>query len=138
MEQLPQKIKTLKIIHLGICAGTIMAYVFLGDFSFEILKTTKIDTSSVIYLAIPIVALLLSNFLFKNRINQIDPKSDIQNKLDIYQVASLSRWAILEGGAIAIIILKPEIFIFGLLLILYLLFLRPTEEKIKQELQHQN
>lgn len=33
-----QKLKTLQIIHLSICAGVILGYVILGDFSPEVLQ----------------------------------------------------------------------------------------------------
>ena len=51
-----------------------------------------------------------------------------------YQTASIVRWAILEGGAFLILFLKPELAIFGLLLILYLFLVKPTKEKIEAEL----
>ena len=45
------------------------------------------------------------------------------------------RWAILEGGAFLILFMKPDLLIFGIVLILYLVVLRPTEQKIVSDFQ---
>jgi hypothetical protein len=57
----------------------------------------------------------------------------LEDKLPVYQTASIIRWAILEGVAFIILILKPDFLIFGILVIIYLIFLRPTEEKITND-----
>lgn len=44
------------------------------------------------------------------------------------------RWAILEGAAFLILFLKPDFVLFGLLIIIYLIFLRPTEERVNNDL----
>jgi len=131
-----EKIKALQIIHLGICAGTIIAYFIVGDLSLETLQIPFIDSASVVYLAIPVLAFVLSSILFKAQLKQIDPKLKLENKLPIYQTASIMRWAVLEGAAFIILFLKPDFILFGILLILYLLFLRPTEERINNDLSN--
>lgn len=131
-----EKIKTLKIIHLAICAGTIIAYLVLGQLSIDNLNIQSIDSSEIIYVTIPILALGLSNFLFKSQLKQIDPKLEFEANLPIYQTASIIRWAVLEGTAFIILFLKPDFLIFGILIILYLASLRPTEERINRELQN--
>ena len=128
-----EKIKVLQIIHLGICAGTIVAYLFVGDFSVEILNVPSIDSSDLIYFAIPILALFLSNFLFKSQLKQVNPKLIPEDNLPIYQTASLIRWSVLEAAALLILFLKQELLVLGILLIIYLVSLRPTEDKIVSE-----
>ena len=130
-----EKIKTLKIIHLTICEGTIFAYLFTGQLTLDKLKIPTIDSSSIIYIAIPIVAFVLSNFLFQSQLKQVDPKIELENKLPIYQTASIIRWAILEGAAFLILFLKPDFLLFGILILLYLVFLRPTQERIADDLK---
>ena len=130
-----QKIKTLKLIHLAICAGMILAYIFAGQFSIEQLKGQEIDSDDLVYLAIPIAAFFLSNFMFKSQLRQVDSRASLEEKLPVYQTASIIRWAILEGAAFLILFMKPDLLIFGILLILYLVYLRPTEEKIVSDLQ---
>ncbi|WP_281631402.1 MFS transporter [Flavobacterium luteolum] len=133
-----EKIKTLQIIHLAICAGTIIAYYIIGDLSLETLHVPVIDTASIIYLAIPILAIVLSNILFKTQLKQIDPKLKLEDKMPIYQAASIMRWAVLEGAAFLILILKPDFILFGILILVYLIFLRPTTERIDNDLSNTN
>ena len=128
-----EKIKVLQIIHLGICAGTIVAYLFVGDFSVEILNVPSIDSSDLIYFAIPILALFLSNFLFKSQLKQVNPKLKPEDNLPIYQTASIIRWSVLEAAALLILFLKPELLVLGILMIIYLVSLRPMEDKIVSE-----
>ncbi len=129
-----EKIKTLQIIHLAICAGTIVAYFIVGDISLETLHIPIIDSASVLYLAIPVLAFVLSSILFKAQLKQINPKLKLEDKLPIYQAASIMRWAVLEGAAFLILFLKPEFILFGIFLIVYLIFLRPTEDRITNDL----
>lgn len=128
-----EKIKVLQIIHLGICAGTIVAYLFVGDFSVEILNVPSIDSSDLIYFAIPILALFLSSFLFKSQLKQVNVKLKPEDNLPIYQTASIIRWSVLEAAALLILFLKPELLVLGILMIIYLVSLRPTEGKIVSE-----
>ncbi|MEG2100444.1 MAG: MFS transporter [Flavobacterium sp.] len=130
-----QKIKTLQIIHLAVCAGTILVYFFLGELSIEKLKNIpSIDSSSIAYVFIPVLAFVLSAFLFKSQLKQIDPKLKTEDKLPVYQTASIMRWTVLEGAAFLILFLKPDFILFGILIIIYLFFLRPTEERINNDL----
>lgn len=69
-----EKIKTLQIIHLGVCAGTIIAYFIIGDISLETLNIPSIDSNSILYLIIPVLAFVASSILFKAQLKQIDPK----------------------------------------------------------------
>lgn len=125
-----EKIKVLQIIHLGICAGTIVAYLFVGELSVESLNIKAIDLSETIYFVIPILAFFLSNFLFKSQLKQADTKLKPEDNLPIYQTASIVRWAVLEAAALLILFLKQDLLILGILIILYLIFLRPTEDRI--------
>lgn len=129
------KIKTIQIIHLAICAGMILAYIFAGTFTIEQLKGQEIDSADLVYLAIPIAAFFLGNFMFKTQLKQLDSKLTLEEQFPIYQTASLIRWSILEGGAFLVLFMKPDLIIFGLVLILYLVFLRPTEDKIRTDFQ---
>lgn len=131
-----EKIKTIKIIHLAICVGTIFAYIFVGNISMETLKIPTIDASSMIYLLVPIAAVAMSNFLFKSQLKQVDTNLKLENNFAIYQSASIVRWAILEGAAFVILFIIPDFIIFGILVILYLISLRPTGERIKRDLQY--
>lgn len=130
-----EKIKTLKIIHLALCSGLIVAYVVLGKItSLDALKLPEIDNNSIVYLLIPFMAFSVSNVLFKLQLKKVNPKVSIEENLPVYQTACIMRWAILEGAAFMLLILKKEFIVFGILSIVYLLLLHPTGDKIKKDL----
>ncbi len=129
-----EKIKTLKIIHMAMFLGTALMYFLLGKITSELLKIPQLDSSSIPFLLIPIIAYFLSNFLFKSQLKQINPKDKLESKLPIYQSASIIRWAILEGAAFIIVIASPNLILFGIPILLYFVSLRPTEERIRTEL----
>ena len=132
-----EKLKTIKTIHLAICAGVIIAYFMIGDLSsLENLKMPSIDKASVIYLLIPISSIFLSNLLYKSQVNNIDSKLKLEEKIPFYQTASIIRLAILEGAAFLILFLKPDFLIFGILIIVYIIFLRPTETQFRKDFEN--
>ncbi|SCY58521.1 hypothetical protein SAMN02927903_01757 [Flavobacterium caeni] len=131
-----EKIKTLQTIHLALCAGLLTAYIFAGNLSLDSFLNVSIEPAQWPYLGIPVAAFLLSNFLFRFFIKKIDARLSFEEKITEYQTASLIRWAILEGAAFVLIFVTPELIAFGVLLIVYLAYLRPTEQRIKEHLQH--
>lgn len=132
-----QKIKTLQTIHLAICAGIAAAYVFAGNITMESLTVVPIiDAASAIYVIIPIVALFLSQFLFKSQLQKMDPKDSPEDKMSGYQTASIIRWAILEFAAFIILFQKSDFIVLGILIVLYLIYLRPTEDRINNDFQN--
>ncbi|MFT3796326.1 MFS transporter [Flavobacterium sp.] len=132
-----QKLKTLQTIHLAICAGMAVAYVFAGNLSIEVLTVLPVvDAASAIYLVIPIAALFLSHYLFKSQLKKLDPKASLEDKFPTYQTASIMRWAILEFAAFLILFQKPEFITLGIGIILYLIYLRPTEDRINNDFQN--
>ena len=130
-----QKIKTLQIIHLAICLGVSLAYVFAGDIFTKEFKLPNIDTSSIFYVVVPIIGIGLSNFLFKSQLKKIDSKKKLEENLPLYQSASIIRWAILEAAAIFVLFSNPDFVLIGVILIVYLISLRPTEDRIKTDLE---
>ena len=130
-----QKIKTLQIIHLAICLGVSLAYVFAGDIFTKEFKLPNIDASSILYVVVPIIGIGLSNFLFKSQLKKIDSKKKLEENLPLYQSASIIRWAILEAAAIFVLFSNPDFVLIGVILIVYLISLRPTEDRIKTDLE---
>ncbi|NRD23931.1 MFS transporter [Winogradskyella litoriviva] len=129
-----EKLKPIKVIHLAICAGIIVAYIILGNLtSVENFNLPKIDTSSIIYLMIPIMAIILSNLLYNNQLKKVDTKLKLEEKIPFYQTASIIRLAILEGAAFLILFLKPDFIVLGLVLILYIIYLRPSENQFRND-----
>ncbi len=131
-----QQLKVFKIIHLALIAGLILAYYFLGDLgNLTELTFPTVNSENYIYLFIPIAAFIVSNLLFKHFVSKIDNNLSVQQKLVSYQSASIIRWAILEGAAFLILLIYPEFLLFGILLIVYLALLIPTEARIKRDLK---
>ena len=132
-----EKLKTIKTIHLAICAGVIIAYFMIGDLSsLENLEMPIINKASVIYLLIPISSIFLSNLLYKSQVKNIDSKLKLEEKIPFYQTASIIRLAVLEGAAFLILFLKPDFLIFGILIIIYIIFLRPTETQFRKDCEN--
>nr|BFF36505.1 hypothetical protein BACT7_13670 [Tenacibaculum mesophilum] len=128
-----QKIKTLKIIHLALIAGITLAFTFLGNF--KTMFDMVIDDSSLFYAFIPAIAYVSSNFIFKNMLRNIQKDASNEEKLAIYQSASIARWAIIEGACFLILILKPDFLLLGVILLIYLILLAPKKAQIFQTLE---
>ena len=92
-----QKIKTFQTIHLAICSWVVVAYFVVGNITAEMLSLQGINATELPFLAVPIMAVFLSNFLFQYQLKKADTKLLIEDNLGIYQTASIIRWAILEG-----------------------------------------
>lgn len=135
-------LKTLSIIHLALCSGV---FIF-GFIMFSKIKSTEIildDSTDVFKYIIPsaaIIAIFLSNFLFKNQLNSITENTEIKEKLVKYQSASIVKYVVLEGVALFSIIIYTTtsnflylLIAFGLLL--YLILQRPTSSKIISDLE---
>ncbi|NIJ44504.1 uncharacterized protein YneF (UPF0154 family) [Wenyingzhuangia heitensis] len=133
-----QKLKTIKIIHLAIVLGVSVGYYVLGHITSldQITKLPHITKDSIIYAIIPLAAVIISSVLFRIKLQKIDNSLSFEEKLEPYQAASVMRWAILEGAAFFLIILKPTFITLGIILIVYILLLRPIESKIKRDLKH--
>lgn len=130
-----EKFQPIKIIHIGLCLGVALAYFFVGDLMDLDIGQVTFDKSSLIYLLIPIAAFYLSKLLYKQLLSNIDRSLEPEAQLPAYQTASLIRWAVLEGAAFIILFMKKEFILFGILLILYMAFLRPTEDGMKRDIQ---
>ena len=84
-----EKLKSFKIIHLAICAGTIFAYIFSGQITMDYLKLPSIDASSAVYLAIPVLSIILSTAMFKTLLKSVDKSNRFNCSLGNFR-----RWRI--------------------------------------------
>lgn len=106
----------------------------------DVLDLPSGDTEAWTFIFIPLFAFLGSRMIFKqilhkgNESTQLKKPGQWEDHFASYQTACLVRWAILEGAAFILIFLKPEFVLFGVLLILYMAFLRPSQEELKREL----
>tara|TARA_B110000503_G_scaffold83464_1_gene127386 strand:- start:127 stop:537 length:411 start_codon:yes stop_codon:yes gene_type:complete len=133
-----EQLKTIQLIHLALILGVTFAYYFLSDLSsFNDLFTLPDINSSTIYIAItPMIAFVSGNLVFKNMLSKIDKKVKVEDNFGAYQTASLVRWTILEGTAFLIIMTNTDFILFGVVLIIYLALLRPSESIIQKDLKN--
>lgn len=132
-----QKLKTMKIIHLAICAGVCVAYFILGDFSnLNELALPEINAESSITLIIPVAAYLLSLIMYKTNLKKDEPSATLDQKIQLYQTSSIIRYAILEAAAFYLLIVQPEFRLLGIPLIVYMFFLHPTEDRFRRDLDY--
>ncbi len=129
-----EKLKVVKTIHIALILGLILAYVFAGDLlDFDFFKIPEIKSSAYPFLLIPVATVFLGNFLYKQQLKNADKRLPLEDKIGVYQTASLIRWAVLEGAAFAILFVMPELIVVGLLLIAYLAFLKPSKDGMKRD-----
>lgn len=131
-----EKIKTIKIIHIVLVAGVALAYYFVGNIhNLDFLALTRIEDSSIIYLIIPLAAFYIGNLLFTNQLKAVPIELSLEEKFASYQTASLIRWAILEGAAFMILFTAEDYLLFGIFILIYMIYLKPTEEGMKRDFE---
>lgn len=138
----PKKIiNTLTVIHYGYC----IVILALAIVAFLISDHTRIgfnDSDDLFLYLVPIFALggiSVSIFIFNTQLRQIHKKESLTEKLSAYQTSHLIRIALIEGPAflaIIIFMISSNLFylIIALALLAYLIFLRPTANGIKEDL----
>lgn len=127
-----EKLKTLQIIHVAVVLGLAGAYIFVGGM--PALTLPEIDSESMVYLVLPIIAVGLSLFLFRKSLRGIDRKKTPEENMAVYQTACITRWAMIEGGAFIILFLAPAFLLLGWLLVVYLILIRPTKSTLEEHL----
>lgn len=129
-----EKLKAVKTIHIALILGLVLAYFFAGNLlNFDFFQIPEIESSTYPFLLIPVAAIFLGNFLYKQQLKNADKRLPLEDKIGVYQTASLIRWAVVEGAAFVILFVKPELIVIGLLLIVYLVFLKPSKEGMKRD-----
>lgn len=143
-QQTPKEyFKALKIVHFALIAGLIFFGLIsfcLHQFGFE---STSIELQNIFIYFIPmfvLVGYLVSNVLFKNRLNHCKGKSELKEKLNDYRSALIIRWAFLEGPAfLAIVAHLLTGYITYLawagIIIFYLIAIMPTISKTVTDLE---
>lgn len=137
----PKKfVEILSIIHIVLCAGLILFafFVYLKNSEF----TARMNQQDILIYIVPIVAAagyFLSQLVFKKQIASISREEKLSVKLGKYQIASLIKYALLEGPGILALMAyfwsgNALYLVTGLALIVYLFVQRPKAERIKKEL----
>jgi hypothetical protein len=136
--------KSLKITHFAITISPIL--FFLGVYFYKVNDVTgkaDIELDHILLYVIPIVVimnLLLSHFLFNNKLKSTNQLPDLAAKLSNYKVALIIKFALLTGASnlaiIAIILSNNFIFFsFSVVILLFMLLWRPTKGKLIADLE---
>lgn len=133
-------IKILAIIHGSLCIGLVIfaGFAFLQNGSFEV----GADSSDVFVYIVPIVAMagyFGSKFVYQNRIRNLPKEEPLKTKFQRYQLASILKYALIEGPAFLALFAyyysgNALHLVIAFSLMVYLFFQRPTLEKLKSEL----
>lgn len=133
-------IKILTIIHASMCLTLVVfagfAYLQNGNF----LATTEYN--DVFVYVVPIIAMagyFGSKFIYQNLLRNLPKGEPLVKKMQRYQITNLFKYALLEGPAflaLGIYYIDGNALhlVIGLSLMVYLLFQRPSLEKLKSEL----
>ena len=136
--------KLLSIIHLALIAGMItfglIVLFFIADFQHP---DNSSDFARMIVYLVPglaIVGLFASNFISKNKINQLKEKSELSAKLAGYREALIIRYALLEGPCLFALITifitnDSNYFIYAGVMFFLLILKRPTMKSTITELE---
>ena len=135
-------LRNLSVLHFGLFAGPtlfgILTYfLHLGHWKWDF--EFKDDIFIYVIPLVSILGIVLSNNLFKKHLSQLSQKSTLKEKLIGYQTFSIIQYAQLEGPALLSVVaafVTNNLFYItiALILILYLVFLRPSKDKIITDL----
>jgi len=125
-----EKFRIFATIYAFLLGGMILAIVFTADIDYN--NLLNISKSEYTYLVIPFIAIAASEFLFRNKMKEINSKSNENENYGIYQTASLMRWAVLEG-AVFYTLFTPEVPKINIVIVLiYFIFIFPRYWKFQE------
>lgn len=130
------------MLHFALLIGQILlAIVFIVLIGkTEIILNIEGDPFFVLVPSTALFALFISGFMFKKLLSQANAKITLAEKLALYRPALLVRFAILEGASLFGLVsyfLNGNLFyiIIAAFVMVYFLTLRPTKEKLENDLQ---
>ena len=141
----PPQVKGLLILHFALLAGQIIFVLIatllvslhlfpavLGKYGPELILLSA---------SIEVIAIVLAKMLYKRKLKKINQNNlTLSKKLDAYRGANITRWAILEGAALLVIVLfmltNQYLILFIVLALLFIFFTtRPTAPNIATDLE---
>jgi hypothetical protein len=130
------------MLHFALLSGQMMlAIVFIAiTGKTEIILNPEGDLFFIFVPAFALVAIFISGFIFKKLLIQANSKTTLSEKLGLYRPALLVRFAILEGaslfGVVAYFLNANLFYVFvSAFVMVYFFTLRPTKEKLENDLQ---
>ena len=146
MEPTPSpQVKGLLVLHFALFAGQIIFVLIatllvslnlfpavLGKYGPELILLSAL---------IEVIAILLAKMIFKRKLRKINQNNlPLNKKLESYRGANITRWAILEGAALIVIVLflltNQFLILFIVLALLFIFYTtRPTAPNIATDLE---
>lgn len=141
-QNVTQKLKVLKIIHLGLVAGLVLFFC-VASFVVYRDKVNDPEMAEIFEMAVPLLALMAlmaGRFIPKQVLNKIDPNSGLGDKLQRYNVVMIMRCAFIEGAALFSIVtymITGDVLlqVLAAILIITLGIQHPTKSKLINELR---
>ena len=125
-----EKFRVFATIYAFLLGGMILAIAFVGDIDYD--NLLNIPESQYPYLAISLIAIAGSEFLYRKKMNEVNSISGEKVSAGLYQTASLMRWAVLEG-AVFYTLFNPEVPKINIAIVLiYFVFIYPRYWKFQE------
>ncbi len=131
-------IKTMKILHRAMYVGPLffsaaVTYLVASKSALDTLGISQ-DIMQVVAIALAVLAIVIGEKIFKNKIIQLKEIEGHKIKLDLFRQASIIQWVLLEGAALFSLVgffmsTNYAFLALALGLILYLIFLAPSAMK---------
>lgn len=125
-----EKFRVFIIIYAALLSGIIVMAFLTGAIDFE--TNFRLSEEELPWLFLPVAAITLSQFLYRNTMKQLKTKTDEDDRIAVYQTASIIRWAILEGAAIVCIVLPGIPAINVLIMVAFYLLVCPRYWRFQQ------
>ena len=129
--------KSIKIVHIALVVGVVFFALISVFLQINGFGTVGHEIDKVLLIVVPIFALIgifASNFVFKKKLNEIQKKSNLKEKMEEYRSALIIKLALIEGPsffAVVSFLLTGNYIYLGLTVILIIVFLIYTPNKTK-------
>ncbi len=137
----PAYFKLITLVHAALLIGQIL----FGVVTYSITNSTGLnlkpgnDVFFYVALLLTVGGMLMGTLLFKQQVAKLADKASLREKLTAYQAALIIRFAFSNGPSmfgIVVYMLTGNLFymILTTLNVLYFIWIRPTKDKIKEDL----
>ncbi|HEY2582008.1 MAG TPA: hypothetical protein VGI43_09380 [Mucilaginibacter sp.] len=132
--------KTTAIIHAALLIGQVLFGIAVFSITNNTGLNMKPGNDPLFYVALLLIfgGMLLGSFLYKQQLTKLADDATLKEKLSAYQTALIMRCAPSEGGSMFCIVCymltgNPFYLMLTGLNILYFIWMRPTKQKIEDE-----
>jgi len=135
--------KSMIIIHLVICLSVVVIMGILYTLTVQSGKhLNPADEFKILEIILPITGLgsfFGARFIINKRMKAIEKTANLNSKVEAYRSSMIVLWAVLEGtalfGAIGFFVSgRQNLFLYGLMAAVFIVFFRPLRSKIAQDL----